>query len=207
MAKSTNKPKKEAAGKSSSRKSKPLPKSNIDMKSAGGKALMKQMADAPVGKSDYFHNTVNEIVDLENQKKAIADIIKAKCVDVKRNGFSVKATKHVVKLCRMDKDEAVRQELDVAIAKQAYGFELTEQQELALEEQNGKKDAAPDPDAVAASRSKGTNGNGGNGHGPDDESEEGEGGEGDEGEEKEEKAASSERAQRVSSERFASIHH
>lgn len=138
--------------KGAARKSKPLPKNKIDMGTAGGKELLKQMGDAPVGKSAFYHEKINQKKELREQKQALADAEKALNLEIKRNGFSVNAANYVTKLVMMDPDEAQRKELDIAIGKEAYGLALTEQQELALGEDVASKDDAPDPDEVARKR-------------------------------------------------------
>lgn len=155
-------------------KSKPLPKIKKTEGSggAGAAALTALAGHNSRGRSQFLIGNVRDIEALEEKRRQLNKQINGIYAAIKQNGFSVQATRRVVGLRRLDKEERSHLEENIAIVKEALGEQLTLWDRAALGETE-KVDSpdfsevgedvpvegpkviraeAPDPEAVALSR-------------------------------------------------------
>lgn len=158
-------------------KSKPLPKKKKPDGSggAGDAALSALAGHNSRGRSQFLIGNVRDIEILEEKRRALNKQINGIYAAIKHNGFSVQATRRVVALRRLDKEEREHLEENIAIVKEALGEQLTLWDRAAMGETREAPDAhfdevceeapavqaegpkvvrghIPDPETVALSR-------------------------------------------------------
>jgi len=103
---------------------KPLPKSAKVVnpaKAAGDTALATLASHGPHGKSEFLISNVHKVEKLEEQRRLINREINSVYATIKQNGFPVGAARKIVALRRMDPEERIALEEDMAMVSQGLG--------------------------------------------------------------------------------------
>lgn len=126
-------------------KKRPLPTNK-----AGDKALIAlAQTGHNRGTSQFLIGRVAEIEKLEDQRRSLNKAINGIYAECKQNGFSVKATRYVVGLRRLDKEERAHHEENIAIVKECLGEQLTMWDRNAIGRNDEEKPVTAPPEEVA----------------------------------------------------------
>lgn len=116
-------------------------KANTGSGGAGDAALTALAGHNARGRSQFLIGKVQTIEAIESQKRQLTKQINQLYADIKQNGFSVTATRRVVNLRRLDKEERAHLEENIAIVKEALGEQLTLWDRAAMGETREDPDA------------------------------------------------------------------